>query len=210
MEALATLQKDKKLSKVVEIVPIITLPPSKKNLHLQLCYAVIGQQLSTIAAASIRNRFEQLLKKVGNTPEAILSIDEATLRAIGCSTTKAKYLHNIAQFFHDRQLTDARLRKMESEEIIELLSEIKGVGRWTVEMLLIFSMQRADVFAIDDLGIQKAMKELYNLEDSKKSSFYTHMQKIADKWRPHRTYACLYLWKRYEQMKLNASLARRK
>ncbi|RYY62481.1 MAG: DNA-3-methyladenine glycosylase 2 family protein, partial [Chitinophagaceae bacterium] len=84
--------------------------------------------------------------------------------------------------------------KMSDEEVIELLTQIKGVGRWTVEMLLMFTLGREDVFAVDDYGIQVAMKKLYKLDDSNKKEFKLKMQSIASKWAPYRTYACRHLW----------------
>jgi DNA-3-methyladenine glycosylase II len=101
----------------------------------------------------------------------------------------------VAQFCIEHNLTDKELKKMNNEEIIELLTQIKGVGRWTVEMLLMFTLGREDVFAVDDYGIQVAMKKIYKLDDSNKREFKEAMQKIAARWSPYRTYSCLHLWR---------------
>ena len=102
---------------------------------------------------------------------------------------------NVAQFAIEHGLNDKRLKKMSNEEIIELLTQIKGVGKWTVEMLLMFTLGREDVFSVDDYGIQVAMKNIYKLDDSNKKEFKEKMLKISVKWAPFRTYACLHLWR---------------
>jgi DNA-3-methyladenine glycosylase II len=100
----------------------------------------------------------------------------------------------VAQFAIDHKLDDKTLKKMSDEEIIELLTQIKGVGKWTVEMLLMFTLGREDLFAVDDYGIQVAMKKIYKLDDSNKKDFREKMLKISKKWSPYRTYACMHLW----------------
>ncbi len=128
------------------------------------------------------------------SPEQIAATPFQTLRAIGLSNAKAQYVLNVARFAIDHELDDNRLKKMQNEEIIELLTQIKGIGRWTVEMLLMFTLGRQDVFAIDDYGIQSAMKKLYNIDDSNKKDFKEKLLKISKKWSPYRTYACMHLW----------------
>jgi len=92
-------------------------------------------------------------------------------------------------------ITDKKLNVMANEEVIELLTQIKGVGRWTVEMLLMFTLGREDVFAIDDLGLQQSMIKLYKLDPSDKKQLRENLLKISSKWSPYRTYACMYLWR---------------
>ena len=92
------------------------------------------------------------------------------------------------------KITDAKLGKMEDEDIIELLTQIKGVGRWTVEMILMFTLAREDVFAADDLAIQQSMAKIYDIDTSNKKQFLTEIKLIAENWKPCRTYACRYLW----------------
>ena len=105
------------------------------------------------------------------------------------------YVQNVAKFFLENKITDAQLYKMPPEEVIELLTQIKGVGKWTVEMLLMFSLGHEDVFAVDDLGIQQAMIKLYKIQYETKKELHTKMLKIAENWTPYKTYACLHLWK---------------
>jgi DNA-3-methyladenine glycosylase II len=154
----------------------------------------MSQQLSTKVAKVIYHRFLALYGGAEPTPEQIAATSLETLRGIGLSNAKAQYVLNVAEFCMEHQLTDTKLKKMSDEAIIELLTQIKGVGRWTVEMLLMFTLGREDVFAVDDYGIQVAMKNIYKLDDNNKKAFKDAMQKIAAKWSPYRTYACLHLW----------------
>lgn len=118
-----------------------------------------------------------------------------SLRGIGLSGAKTAYVHNVAAYFLEHNITDTTLEKMSDEEVVETLLPIKGVGRWTVEMLLMFTLGREDVFAPDDLGIQQAMMGLYGLNASSKKELIAEMRRIAEEWKPYRTYACLHLWR---------------
>jgi DNA-3-methyladenine glycosylase II len=154
----------------------------------------MSQQLSTKVAKVIYHRFLELYSAAEPTPEQIVATPFDTIRAIGLSNAKTQYVLNVAQFAIDYKLDDKKLKKMSDEAIIELLTQIKGVGRWTVEMLLMFTLGREDLFAADDYGIQVAMKKLYKLDDSNKKEFKENMLKISKKWSPYRTYACMHLW----------------
>jgi DNA-3-methyladenine glycosylase II len=187
------LSKDKKLSKLIAQQETFTLK-SHKNICLRLCASIMSQQLSTKVAKVIYHRFLELYGGNEPTPEQIVVTPLETLRGIGLSNAKAQYVLNVAQFAIDHNLDDKRLKKMSNEEIIELLTQIKGVGRWTVEMLLMFTLGREDVFAVDDYGIQVAMKKIYKLDDSSKKELREKMLKLSEKWSPFRTYACLHLW----------------
>lgn len=188
------LCKDSRLRKVLAEQDALQLS-SHKNIPLRLCASIMSQQLSTKVAKVIFHRFLSLYDGEEPTPEQIAATPLETLRGIGLSNAKAQYVLNVAAFCKEHELTDKRLKKMKDEEVIDLLTQIKGVGRWTVEMLLMFTLGREDVFAVDDYGIQVAMKNIYKLDDSNKKSFKAAMQKIAAKWAPYRTYACLHLWR---------------
>jgi DNA-3-methyladenine glycosylase II len=149
------LSKDKKLSKLIAQQETFTLK-SHKNICLRLCASIMSQQLSTKVAKVIYHRFLELYGENEPTPQQIVVTPLETLRGIGLSNAKAQYVLNVAQFAIDHNLDDKRLKKMSNEDIIELLTQIKGVGRWTVEMLLMFTLGREDVFAVDDYGIQVA------------------------------------------------------
>lgn len=167
----------------------------KKNICLQLCASVMSQQLSTKVAAIIFSRFLQLFKTKTPKPQDILAVPHETLRGIGLSNAKALYIKNICRFFIDNKLTDAKLDKLGNEELMALLTRIKGVGQWTVEMLLMFALGREDVFSAGDFGLQKAMIRLYQIEYASSKELAMKMILIAERWSPYRTYACRHLWK---------------
>jgi DNA-3-methyladenine glycosylase II len=193
MQYIAQLSKDKKLKKLID-----TQEPQKLSSHhnicLRLCASIMSQQLSTKVAQVIYKRFLELYGGEEPSPQQIVDTPLETLRGIGLSNAKAAYVQNVARFALEHNLNDKELEKMENEEIINLLTQIKGVGKWTVEMLLMFTLGREDVFSIDDYGIQMAMKKVYKLDDSNKKEFRQQLLKISGKWAPYRTYACLHLW----------------
>lgn len=160
----------------------------------------MSQQLSTKVAKVIYRRFLTLYKGKEPTPQQVLNTPFDLLRSIGLSNAKVSYVKNVAEFCIENKISDKKLLSMSNQEIIEKLVAIKGVGQWTVEMLLMFTLGREDVFAVDDLGIQQAMVKLYNLDTSNKKQLKEKMQKIAFKWSPYRTYACMHLW-RWKDMK---------
>ncbi len=189
----AHLAKDKKLAKHIEAHEEFELTV-RKNICLRLCASIMSQQLSTKVARVIFQRFLDLYGGKEPRPAQIASTPFDTLRAIGLSNAKTQYVLNVAAFAMENDLKDSRLKKMSDEEIITLLTQIKGVGRWTVEMLLMFTLGREDIFAVDDYGIQMAMKKIYRLDDSNKKQMREKMLLISRKWSPYRTYACLHLW----------------
>jgi DNA-3-methyladenine glycosylase II len=193
MSYIAHLSKDKRLAKVIANHEAFELS-SRKNICLRLCASIMSQQLSTKVAQVLYKRFLELYGGKEPTPEQIVATPFEKLRAIGLSNAKTQYVLNVAQFAIDHGLDDKKIRKMKDEEVIELLTQIKGVGRWTVEMLLMFTLGREDLFSLDDYGIQTAMKKIYRLDDSNKKEFREKLLKISGKWSPYRTYACLHLW----------------
>lgn len=193
MEYISHLSKDKKLAKLIKGSEPLQLK-SHKNICLRLCASIMSQQLSTKVAKVIYNRFLELYSGKEPTPQQIAATPFEKLRTIGLSNAKTQYVLNVAQFAIENKLTDQKLRKMGDEEITELLIQIKGVGRWTAEMLLMFTLGREDLFSVDDYGIQSAMKKIYNLDDGNKKEFRQKLLNISKKWSPYRTYACLHLW----------------
>src|SRR6201985_3185444 len=129
----------------------------------------MSQQLSTKVADVIRKRFLNLYTSKPS-PVQILATPHETLRSIGLSGAKANYVHNVARFSIEFGMDQKKLAQMNNDEIIEYLTRIKGVGRWTVEMLLMFTLGREDVFAVDDLGIQNGMIKLYKLDRENKKT----------------------------------------
>lgn len=167
----------------------------QKNIPLRLMASIISQQLSTRVAAIIFDRFVALYPAKKPTIQKVLDTPEETLRGIGISYAKIKYIYAVANFCLEHKITDKKIQELSNEAIIELLTQIKGVGKWTVEMLLMFSLGREDVFAVDDLGIQQAMTKLYNLDPTNKKQLKIDMLERSKAWSPFRTYACLHLWR---------------
>lgn len=188
------LRKDKRFKKLIDTHGSFELK-KRKNLCTYLCASIMSQQLSTKVATVIHNRFIDLYGGKEPTPEQIIATPPATLRAIGLSNAKVSYVQNVARFAIEQGMDHKKLSKMDNEEVIVYLTQIKGVGRWTAEMLLMFALGREDVFAIDDLGIQNAMIGLYKLNREDKKVFREKMLTISQKWSPYRTYACLHLWR---------------
>jgi len=165
-----------------------------KNIPLRLMASIMSQQLSTKVAKVIFHRFLDLYGKKEPKPQQVLDTPSETLRGIGLSNAKVSYVKNVAAFCIEHKITDKKLLAMENEEVIELLTQIKGVGKWTVEMLLMFSLGKEDVFAVDDLGIMQAMVKIYQLDTTDKKQLREKMLQVSAKWSPYRTYACLHLW----------------
>ena len=192
MSYAAHLQKDKKFAKIIgQELHELKL---HQNIALRLMASIMSQQLSTKVAKVIFHRFLDLFKGKEPKPQEVLDMSFEKLRAVGLSNAKVNYVKNVALFCIENKITDKKLLKMQDEEIVELLTQIKGVGKWTVEMLLMFSLGREDVFAVDDLGIQQAMTKIYKLPLDDKKKLKESMLKISSKWSPYRTYACLHLW----------------
>lgn len=193
MEYIVHLSKDRKFRKVLDGAVPFKLQ-RRKNICNYLCASIMSQQLSTKVATVIHNRFLALYGGREPNAQEILDTDFTVLRGIGLSNAKVGYVKNVAQFEITSGMDHKKLRKMDNEEVIAYLTQIKGVGRWTVEMLLMFALGREDVFAIDDLGIQNAMIKLYKLDRTDKKKFREDLLRISGKWAPYRTYACKHLW----------------
>lgn len=193
MKYISHLSKDEKLKSLIETHGELKLN-KQKNLYLYLCYSIMSQQLSTKVARVIRQRFVDLYGGEP-TPQQIVDTSFEKLRAIGLSNAKVNYVQNVARFEIEHGMSHPRLSKMSNDEVIGYLTQIKGVGRWTTEMLLMFALCREDVFAIDDLGLQQAVIKLYDLKHRKKKIMLNKILKISEQWSPYRTYASMYLWR---------------
>jgi DNA-3-methyladenine glycosylase II len=188
------LQKDKKLELVLSTQQSIVLKQEKDHVAY-LCSSIIGQQLSTKVAAVIRDRFFSLIDADKNLAEQIIGLKIDAMRSVGLSQSKAVYMKNLASFSIENNDQILSLNTMSDEEVVKFLTKIKGIGAWTVEMLLMFAMKREDVFPVDDLGIQQAMIKLYEIEASSKKELKLKMNQIAAGWSPFRTYASMHLWR---------------
>ena len=200
MEYILHLRKDKKLARILgEEVHELTLHP---NIPVRIMASIISQQLSTKVAKVIYKRFLELYKGKEPKPQQVLDTPATGLRAIGLSNAKVSYVHNVARFCIEQKITDKKLLAMTNEDIVDPLVQIKGVGKWSVEMLLMFTLGKEDVFAVDDLGIQQAMTKLYKLDPADKKGMKEKMLTLSAKWSPYRTYACLHLWKWKDEPKV--------
>lgn len=162
-------------------------------LYEELVESIIGQQLSGKAADTIFKRFLALYKgSKFPKPAVLLKTDIEKLRSAGMSYGKAGYIKNIAQAFVKKELDANKLKKMSDEEIIHELTKIKGIGKWTAEMTLMFTFNRPDIFSLGDAGLRRAIKNLYNLDKE------ADILKLAETWKPKRSYASWYLWRSLE------------
>lgn len=191
-------QNDPILAKVIEQIGNDNLALSyyqeELDLLKALCQAIIFQQISTKVARTIFQRFI-LLYEQSNCPltaKAILETPEEILRSVGISRPKISYLKDLALKVEQGLPTMAELALMEDRAVIESLTQVKGIGKWTAQMFLIFHLHRPDVLPVNDLGICSAIAKLYNLNTLPDPKT---IEKVAQKWQPYRSLACRYLWR---------------
>lgn len=192
--ALAHLKEEANIRPLLLQIEMPELAPSG-NVYYNLMESIVSQQLSVKVADVIFRRFLTLFPDDYPHPELVVAIDFDRLRSVGLSGQKASYLQNVAQFAIENNLESIDWNTMSDEEIIVFLTQIKGVGKWTVQMLLMFSLSRPDVFPVDDLGIQQGMQRLFKIEEQNPRLLKQKMIALAEPWRPWRTVACRYLWK---------------
>ena len=181
-------------SKIKHLLNSFDVPDLKveKNYFWSLCRSIIYQQISGKAAKTIADRFLVLFSSnINIKPLEVLSMDINKLYGVGLSRQKAGYIKNIAEAFEKKIIDDKIIIKYNNDDIIEMLTQIKGVGRWTAEMFLIFTLRRSDVFPVTDLGVQKGFQILYSLDEL---PTVDNMNKKSKYWRPYRSIMALYLW----------------
>jgi DNA-3-methyladenine glycosylase II len=167
----------------------------QRDYFASIASAIVGQQLSNRVAEVLWERL--LLLSAGNiSPEIILSLGDEDLRNIGISYSKIKYLKALAMAVNEKSLQLERLHLYDDDEIIRQLTQVKGIGPWTAEMFLIFSMGRTDVFSVGDGGLQRGVKWLYGMEQIPGKE---ELLRISNQWKPYRTIAALYLWKAIDE-----------
>jgi DNA-3-methyladenine glycosylase II len=164
---------------------------SREDAYEALARAICGQQLSTKAAATIWGRIEALFGGRTPSPEDVIARDPQDLRDAGLSWSKVSYFRDLAERVLDGEIDLQRLPELPDEEVIEELTAIKGIGRWTAEMFLIFHLGRPDVLSTGDLGIRRGAQIAYGMEELPEPD---ELERMGEPWRPHRTIACLYLW----------------
>ncbi|MEM0995385.1 MAG: DNA-3-methyladenine glycosylase 2 family protein [Bacteroidota bacterium] len=189
------LIRDPKLKTLIDTVELDYhwKPDEQGDVYFHLLRSIIAQQVSVKAAAVMQSRFLDLFEDQYPHAEHLLQLNAEQLRSASLSRQKAQYVQNVAQFFTEHQLFNKDWRTDNDETIIKDLTQIKGIGEWTVQMTLMFCLNRADVLPVKDLAIQHTMQRLYELKTSGRS-LMREMQAIGGAWRPYSTLACYYLW----------------
>jgi DNA-3-methyladenine glycosylase II len=188
-------EADPIMRKIATAVGPCTLKPNRDHFSM-LCKSIYSQQISTVVAAVLFGRFKERFPRKRPTPDHALKLlnhsDPNHLQGCGLSRQKRKYLIDLSEHFLSGKIPSRRLSRMSDEEVIESLTAVNGIGRWTAEMFLIFVLNREDVLPVDDLGLQKAVKSAYRLKHLPKKAELT---KMAEPWRPYRSIATWYLWR---------------
>lgn len=186
------LSQDNVLKDIIDRLEILNIDGAG-NVYNELVKNIVYQQISYKAADKIYERLNTLIGNIQYQPEDLLSKSHAEIKSVGLSNQKTNYVINISEFFIENNLMHYNWEDYSDKDVAELLTQIKGVGTWTAEMILIFELCRTDVLPVKDLAIRLAIKELYGLTSVKKE-LVADMYKIAEAWQPYRTYASLYLW----------------
>ena len=187
------MRRDPVLGKAIkQIGPCLLAERQRKDHLTALAGSIVSQQLSTKAAATIFGRFLALFPEGAPlSAPAIVALDDATLRGVGLSGQKVRYLRDLSERIIDGRLQLDAIESLEDEAVIERLTEVQGFGRWTAEMFLMFRLHRPDVLPVGDLGIVNAVQRLYGL---RKRPDPKRLMKLGEPWRPYRSVACWYLW----------------
>lgn len=186
-------QKDPIMKQIIASASLEIKPTPSIDVYLDLLNSIVSQQLSTKVAKVIWNRFLDLFPDAYPHANQVLAFDISKLRSVGLSNSKANYIQNVALFSQEKAMDFDHLNKFSDEEIIAKLTQIKGVGKWTVQMILMFSMDRPNVFPVDDLGIQTNMKKWYGI-DLEKKELKIKLLQISEQWAPYKTLASKYIW----------------
>lgn len=185
-------RSDPAMKKLIKAYPNMAIA-SRGDEFQTLARAIVGQQISTKAAASIWNRFELCSGAV--TPKQVSRLKPEAMRACGLSAAKARYIHDLAQHFASGSIQPKQWPSMDDEAIIEDLVRVKGIGRWSAEMFLMFHLMRPDLLPVDDLGLRRAMERQFNRG---RALTKEKMRRIGSRWAPYRSVATWYLWRSLE------------
>jgi DNA-3-methyladenine glycosylase II len=197
-EAIEHLRQDARIGPLISQIEMPDFTPSGR-IYFDLLESIISQQLSIKVADVIFHRFLALFPDNYPNPAQVVDLSVEKLRSVGLSNQKAGYLQNVARFAIENDLESIEWHNKSDSEIIDHLTQIKGVGTWTAQMLLMFTLGRPDVFPVDDLGIQQSMKRLFKIEEQNPRLLKKQMADLAEPWRPYRTIACRYLWRWKDQ-----------
>ncbi len=190
-------KRDPRLAEVIDQIGPCRLERRAQGLTA-LVHSVIGQQLSNSSARAIRSRIDILFENDGIDPQRLAGTSEEELRKTGLSLAKARCLRSLAEHVLSDKINFLKLEAIDDEAVISTLTHVKGIGRWTAEMYLMFSLRRLDVFPIDDLAIRTAMLRIYGLPEV---SFIALAKQTAEKWRPYRTIVCWYLYRYLDMLR---------
>ena len=190
----AHLRREPHLAPLVERLTLKPRPDHGGDVYFGLLRSITYQQLSGRAAGTIFGRFLDLFPDGYPHPERLLELSESDLRAAGMSRPKSRYLHGVAEFWLEHKLIDQDWSVLSDQEIIDRLTQIKGVGQWTVEMVLMFVLKRPDLLPLDDLVVRRNLIALFGLQELRGKALVNAMIEAAEPWRPYRSYASRYLW----------------
>ena len=186
---------DRAFAKIIRQVGPCTLAP-RRDYFVVLCKSIFNQQISTKVAAVLFARFRNQFPRQRPTPQGViefLSGKPEAVRAVGLSRQKAIYLRDLAEHFIDGRIPTRKLCRLDDEAVIEALVGVKGIGRWTAEMFLMFTLNRPDVLPVDDLGLREGVRDILKLPERPTPKEVIEM---GEKWRPYRTVATWYIWRR--------------
>jgi len=203
VEIKKALGKDDVMSRLIDKYEVKPLPITS-DIYIDMLENIVSQQLSGRVAKVIYERFLDIFPDRYPYPDLLIGKDEKVLRGVGLSNSKVRYVKSMAQFALINDLSTDRIKKMTDVEVINLLTQVKGVGVWTAQMLLIFSLGREDVFPVDDLAIKKGMVELYDLQSEGKM-LTNELNEIASAWKPYRTWGTRLIWAYMNDKKKNAT-----
>jgi len=191
-DAVKHLRRDKQMASIIRKVGEFTPRPVQPREYFKvLSFSIVSQMLSLKAAATIQQRLVERLKPSKVTPSAMLSLSHEELFSVGLSNTKVRAMHDLARRTEEKVLPLKQFPKLENDEIIEHLTDVHGIGRWTAEMFLMFGLVRPDIWPVDDLGLRAAVKKLDALTEMPAKPY---VMERGEAYAPYRTVACWYLW----------------
>ncbi|MGI0064026.1 MAG: DNA-3-methyladenine glycosylase family protein [Nitrosopumilaceae archaeon] len=190
-KAVKFLKKDPKFAKIIMQVGDYNVKITK-NRYQSLVEAIISQQLSGSAANSIIKKFRKLYKSKFPKPRDVIKTSDSKLRTTGLSKMKIVYIKELSKKIESKELNMRKISTQSDEQVIEVLTDVKGIGRWTAEMFLIFSLGRLDILPVGDLGLKKGIQSMYSLKDLPEKE---QIEQLTESWKPYRTVATWYLWK---------------
>jgi len=190
-KAIKFLKKDPKFAKIIMQVGDYNVKITK-NRYQSLVEAIISQQLSGYAANSIIKKFRKLYKSKFPKPRDVIKTSDSKLRKTGLSKMKIVYIKELSKKIESKELNMRKISTQSDEQVIEVLTDVKGIGRWTAEMFLIFSLGRLDILPVGDLGLKKGIQSMYSLKELPEKE---QIEQLAESWKPYRTVATWYIWK---------------